>query len=175
MRLLRTVRQNPIAILYLAVIGMITWVAVDLAEPGKPRKEAAVPQLAEVEAGPSLVFPAVVAALDRPLIRKLPPPPHALLADLLPKLRPGMSRAEVEILIGAPASDRVTAVDDRLTYRTAYELAETETPMTIRPIRPGARVPAPTLAADPALVALEFDASRPGHPLLEILFLDPLF
>ena len=97
---------------------------------------------------------------------------------MLPKLKPGMTRIEVEQLLGPPAADQlqpVTQTNGSPTYCTAYELIDSEIPMTIRPIQPKtARIPDRS-AETKTHVTLEYDASKPGHPLIEVHYPDPLF
>ena len=169
MRVLRRIRNHPVAVLCVAAAGLGAWVAADLLglrdTPRNPPPLRALPKppvalLAEREAP----APPAVAA------RGLPVP-----VEVLPRLKPGMTRVEVEGLLGSP--DRVCPVsadDGRLTYRTAYELADPELPMTIRPILIRPRL-APRPGDPKSLVALEYDASRPGHPLVEVFYPDPLF
>ena len=167
MRVLDRIRRNPAAVLSVVVATILGWVASGLLNP-PPVPPPPGPKLA--------LRPLPVPVLDGlegavPIDGERPVPVEAL-----PKLRPGMTRAEVEKVLGPPGPGGlhpVTVSEGRLTYRTAYELAEPDLPATVRLIvRP--RVPArPT---DPkSQVALEFDASKPGHPLVEVLYLDPLF
>jgi hypothetical protein len=98
-----------------------------------------------------------------------------VIARVLHKLKPGMTRTEVEGLVGRPAPHDVhpaTVADGRVTYRACYE-ADLEPPSTVRPIRPTRPVVA--RPADRTLVTLEFDATKPGHPLIEVHYPDPLF
>jgi hypothetical protein len=90
-----------------------------------------------------------------------------------------MKRVEVESFLGPPTPDRIQPVtmhDGRMTYSTAYELALSDIgpPMTIRPIRPQPRIATGANAAR-SLIAFVFDAAEPGHPLVDILYPDPLF
>lgn len=168
MSIFRTLQQNPTTLLSLAVLAMIAWVSVDLARPPKSGVKKA-------DGLDDVVLAAPILGIQSPPI-PAGESNAGVLAASLQKLRPGMTRLEVERLLGIPAGDRVepvTSSDGRLTYRTAYELAESS-PMTIRPIRPLPRVIGAQEHSAP-LVALEFDASRPGHPLVDILYLDPLF
>ena len=51
-----------------------------------------------------------------------------------------MTRVEVETLLGPPGADDVSPVftaDGRTTYRMAYELADPDTPPTVRPLTAG--------------------------------------
>jgi hypothetical protein len=169
MRVLDTIRRNPAAVLSVVTAAVLGWVAAGLLNPPSP---PVYPPLA------SPPTPVAAAPIEAPPPPELPGLRNArsVAVEVLPKLRPGMTRVEVEGMLGPPTADDlhpVTLAEGRLTYRTAYELAEPDLPATIRPIvRP--RVPArPT---DPkSQVALEFDASKPGHPLVEVLYLDPLF
>jgi hypothetical protein len=181
MRLSRAIRENPFVILCAALVALLGWVATDLARQ-KPSKEARVPlDLSLPPSAPPLdsnlsfapVRPGLAA--DEPITAMA----SRITVAMLPKLKAGMTRTQVESLIGAPTADQVQPVSNsggRVTYRTAYAIDDLGTPMTIRPIQPRAR-PRPALpSADTALVvALEFDASLPGHPLVEIVFPDPLF
>jgi hypothetical protein len=100
-------------------------------------------------------------------------------AQVLPKLKPGMTRAEVEVLVGLPAPDDIhpaTVSEGRVIYHMSYE-ADLEPTTTVRPIRPYKPMP---MGRDPppnprTFVVLEFDATKPGHPLLGIYYPDPLF
>jgi hypothetical protein len=159
MRLLEPVRQYPVALLAVVALAFVSWVWWD-ALPNRPEP---VPH-----ADLSLQPVAVMTALTD---TDAPPP----LVRVLPLLKPGMSRAEVERLVGAPTGDihPASVTGDRVTYHTAYE-ADFGAPPTVRPIRP-----MPKLPADPnvprAIVTLEFDATRPGHPLVNVHYPDPLF
>ncbi|MBP3958635.1 hypothetical protein J8F10_25590 [Gemmata sp. G18] len=85
-----------------------------------------------------------------------------------------MTRTEVEGLVGAPVPSDIhpaTITGGKVTYHTAYE-ADLEPPATVRPIRHTKVIgPAPART----LVTLEFDATQPGHPLVEVHYPDPLF
>jgi hypothetical protein len=189
---LEPIRKNPVATLCVLVAGILGWVASglmhnpepvanrpeppDLPPPVLPDKKLLIAKrMAEAAA---LTGTAVVS--DEPNAGVLPLPYRTIPSELLPRLKPGMSRVAIENLIGPPtaaALEPAAIVAGRLTYRTAYELADFETPATIRPIRH--LPPIPPRAHEPpeakSLVALEFDASKPGHPLIEIHYLDPLF
>jgi hypothetical protein len=171
MRLLRAIRENPRTVLGVAVAVLISWIVADLSKakgPLPPPNSAL--RGAEL---PELVQPIPAQALM--------PTAHGTLAvsvAVLPKLRPGMTRVEVEDLLGPPTADRVepvTIANGRMRYRTTYELDDLDPPMTIRPIQFGARILPPPPRHPRSLVALEFDASQPGHPLVEVLYPDPLF
>jgi hypothetical protein len=178
MRVLRHIRDNPILVLTVAVVGLITWVAADLLIPPSPKEVSILPDSLQFSPPPRLLpgpgamadAPEGIALAQMTAQRNLP-----VQAAVLPKLKAGMTRLEVEEILGPPIPDRiqpVTASEGRLTYLTAYELADPGPPMTVRPITPSSRRPASTPLS---YLALEYDASRPGHPLLEVLYPDPLF
>lgn len=104
--------------------------------------------------------------------RFLPPNPAGLSLDVLPMLQPGMSRAEVEDVVGLPPSVGVDPIDlagGRATYRTAY-------PIDLTPGGGGGRAPRPPAGVGPqGFVAFEFDATLPGHPLVNVHYPDPLY
>jgi hypothetical protein len=121
----------------------------------------------------------------------LPKPPVAVMADMgnpdvataspglatgIPKLKPGMTRREVEGLLGPPPAEHVQPVvvrEGRLTYHTAYQLTEPDIPATIQVIPWLGR---PSTTPRPGfLLTLEYDATRAGHPLLGIGYVDPMF
>jgi hypothetical protein len=182
MRVLGRIRDNPIVLLAVAVIALVAWVAVDLMTSA-PKKRVGDQAASDDEVPPLVISGHTLRVPPAPIpddegvglgvgLTDAPSIPLAV----LPKLKPGMSRAQVETLVGLPAPERihpVTASDGRLTYRTAYDLAGADLPMTVRPIRPQPRIPQPVQPQ--ALVALEYDASQPGHPLVEVLYSDPLF
>lgn len=174
MRPFSTIQKNPVPVLCAVVAGVVGW-ALSAAVNAPP----AEPELVVPPGGPPAVVQAQVMVLD------VPPSEYRLVSgEVLPKLKPGMTRVEIEDLLGPPTSNSlqpVVAADGRLTYHTAYELADPDPLMTVRPIRAGGRrLPTPPVAdpgppAPPALLALEFDASKPGHPLIGVVYLDPLF
>jgi hypothetical protein len=171
MRLFRFARRHPLALLGAIAIAFVTWIWWD-ALPNRP----GAPPEAETH-------------VPNPGLRMLPQPTDLLVVSDLPlpadtapklaKLKPGMSRAEVERLVGPPAAHDVspaTIADGRVTYHTAYD-ADFGPPRTVRPIHPNPRPPF-AREAEPAgrmRVTLEFDATKPGHPLVGIHYPDPLF
>jgi hypothetical protein len=163
MRILDILRKNPVAALLIFVAGVGGWLAAGLRNPTPP------------ELGPRHPLPPIVdyaAALDLPVAER-----HVMSMSNLPRLKLGMTRVEVEGVIGPPAADSlhpITVTDGRATYQTAYDLGEPDLPPTVRPIKARPRV-LPRPLSPQALVALVYDASKPGHPLLEIRYLDPLF
>jgi hypothetical protein len=168
MRILHTLRRNPVAALLIVVAGIGGWLAAGL------RKTPTPPQLTQ-QLTPRPPLPPIgeyLAGLNHPVTER-----HIASMSNLPKLKLGMTRVEVEDVIGPPAADSlrpITVTDGRATYQTAYDLAEPDLPSTVRPIKARPRI-LPRPATSQALVALVFDASKPGHPLLEIRYLDPLF
>jgi hypothetical protein len=166
MRILDTIRRNPVALLAAAVAGIGGLVVAELLAPPPPLTERPL-----LGSGPQ------AAVTESPLPPLgVSPPPFAI----LPKLRPGMPRVEVEELLGHPTADAVqpvTLTDGQLRYRAAYDLGDPDPPATVRPIK---RLPTKILPPAPGessgiRVALEYDASKPGHPLVDILYPDPLF
>lgn len=166
MRFFRLVRQYPLALLGVIAVAFVAWIWWDLI----PKRDTHLIVYQE--------------AIDPSTIRrKLPLPitdPIAVpdTANGLAKLKPGMTRAEVEKLVGAPDPEHVypaTISAGRVTYHATYEADLGPIP-TIRPIRPSRVTPVrePDVAGR-TLVTLEFDATKPGHPLLGVYYPDPLF
>jgi len=174
MRPLRFIRRHPIALLGAFVLAFGVWLWRDSLPDGQPQAQ-----------DPGDVH---LMAVQAPPIRKLPLPPGVEdpekakpapqgTAEALTKLKPGMTRSEVEGLVGAPSPDRilpVTVADGRVTYQTAYE-ADFGPAATVRPITPRPHGPRAAPARERTLVTLEYDATKPGHPLLGIHSPDPLF
>ena len=174
MRVLRKIRENPVFVLFIALSALITWVAIDLIKPPAPREAVMAPGQNEAD----VTQQRYSAMTDEGPTQGVVPGNPAVSVSLLPRLRPGMTRVEVEGLLGPPTADRVqpvTLADGRLRYRTTYELDDLGAPMTVRPIRPRRPLPLPPSTEPRSQIALEFDASQPGHPLVEILYPDPLF
>jgi hypothetical protein len=75
----------------------------------------------------------------------------------------------VEDVVGLPNSAQVQPVGDssgRTTYHTAYPISS----------EGGGGAPRPPVGLGPlCFVAFEFDATLPGHPLVNVLYPDPLF
>jgi hypothetical protein len=162
MQMLSALRKNPVPTLLVVVAGIVGWVAAGLFTPQQqPVQPLDLPDL-------GLAMP-TFARFD-------PTEPRPVSPEALPKLKPGMKRVEVEGVIGLPSANAlqpVTVVGGRMTYQAAYELAEPD-PATVRPIQHhGRMIPRPPITK--SHFALEYDASKPGHPLLAILYLDPLF
>jgi hypothetical protein len=151
MRATALLRDHPVLLLGVAVVGLVVWVAADA--PAPPAAPPGDPPGSVPPGDWALSGPPPDGVLPSPVRGRYPNEPGAVNALLLDRLFPGMTRREVEDLLGVPPADRVAAVArDRLTYRTTYPIA-----------RPPAADGPP-----PGLVALEFDASRPGHPLLRV-------
>jgi hypothetical protein len=159
MQLPHVLRNNPLVLLGVVVLGLGSWFvadAVGLFQPD-PLEPIPLPQQGPV---------AVQAAA--PPVATDETPPGVVTAEVVPHLQPGMSRASVEEIIGVPPADLVhpvAEVEGRFTYRATY-LANLDPPEpnTVRPVagRPVIR-PIPK-----SLISLEFDASAPGHPLLRV-------
>lgn len=171
MRLFRFTRQHPIALLgavAIAFVGWVWWDALSAIRSPNPTVQVTGPPRKPMPTAPDEAIEIITPTHD-----------STDAVRVLAKLKPGMTRAEVEKLVGAPAPDLVSAAtitDGRVTYHTAYE-ADLGPPATVRPIRPTRPLPA-VRDPDPTgrtLITLEFDATKPGHPLLSIHYPDPLF
>jgi hypothetical protein len=179
MRILRVIQEHPVTLLSVMVGGLIVWVGADLLTSGPRRPQP------RAQAPPTVVLDP--AAID-PRVAPGPRPTAAIAADTpepvrhpsvsaaqIPKLKPGMTRVEVEGILGPPPPEYVQPVvvsEGRLSYRTAYEVIDPDRPGTIRPI-PSHRTPADPKPTGTPLVTLEYDATRTGHPLVEVRYLDP--
>jgi hypothetical protein len=182
MNLLHRIRENPVLVLCVALTALIAWLAIDLVKAPPAKKPTAEP-LATVDGYPPAPKPRIPApALDgiQPVALPDPPGNRVVSSLVLPHVKPGMKRVEVENYLGPPTADHIQPVRDdngRLTYSTTYELGDIDPPMTIRPIQPRRTLPRPAPQAGSAgsVIAFVFDASQPGHPLVDILYPDPLF
>lgn len=169
MRPLSFVRRNPLLVLGAFVVAFAVWVLSDSTGPRESVAPAA-PVDVPGDVQRQRFIPLPVEDGGEP-VRVTPQGT----AQALPKLKPGMTRTEVEGLVGAPVAGNIypaTVHDGRVTYHTQYE-ADLAPPATVRPI--GRTRPLPQPAAPRALVTLEFDATKPGHPLVGIHYPDPLF
>lgn len=174
MRLIRSVYRNPVAVFGLFVLAFGGWVLVDSFRKPEPKFVEVNPydyQLIGIEAPPLNGLP------PRPEEKPCAPPQAT--AEAIRKLKPGMTRTEVEVLVGAPAANDIhpaSVNDGRVTYHTTYETdQDLDPPATVRPIhtpRPAAKDPNPR---GKAIVKLEFDATKPGHPLVSVQFPVPMF
>jgi hypothetical protein len=159
MTLLNVLRNHPVALAGVLLAAFAAWVAADSA--GRPAP------VSDLQAPP----------VDTPRVVELQPPspddfritlaprPGVVTADLITRLHPGMARAAVEELIGHPPAalvHPVAVVDGRFIYRASY-LANLESGFD-RNASPAAR----------SLIAIEFDAGSPGHPLLKVHIPDPM-
>jgi hypothetical protein len=163
---MRFLRNNPLILLAVAAVGFGAWVLSDLLGTREP-----------LSTDPPNVT--AVQLIEPPT----PPPadwhgPGVVTPDMVPQLKPGMSRSEVEALIGPPPAQMVSPVtetDGRLTYRASYlaNLDVASAPATPPPLSRRQMPPPP--AVPKSLIALEFDASKPGHPLVRVHYPDPLF
>jgi hypothetical protein len=100
---------------------------------------------------------------------------HAL--EEISKLKPGMSRAEVESVIGPPLANGVqpvTQTDGRLTYWGSYTLLRPDPAAPDHSDAGPKKAPEKNMASKPQ-ISIQYDASKPGHPLLDIRYQDPLF
>lgn len=166
MRPLRFLRRNPLLVLAAFAAAFAFWVWQD-STTDPPVVETTAP----LRAVPQMM---TAALIDGEVFNPVP----QSTAHALPRLRPGMTRTEVEGLVGPAAADDISpavVAGGRVTYHMAYE-ADLGPPSTVRPVKPPrARA---TLTAEPAnrtLVTLEFDATKPGHPLVGVHYPDPLF
>jgi hypothetical protein len=181
MKLLRFLGRHPIAVFGVVAVAFLGWVWRDAylgPQPAKvPGKEIAL------IGPPTTDMPDIGIPPRRPLpprpIPQLPPDQRGAPTnfEVLQQLKPGMTRAQVEEIVGAPAANDihpVTIADGKATYHTTYE-ADLGAPPTVRPIE--TIKPIPKAHPGPARnkVTLEFDATQPGHPLLGIYYPDPLF
>lgn len=175
MRVFRVLRRHPLAVLGALALGFVAWLWRDAFGPGGWREPEVVNFV--IVSGPPQLPPPPLGPVQ-PLEAARPDPRGT--AQVLSKLKPGMTRAEVEGLVGTPAPDHIhpaTAADGQVTYSTSYE-ADLGPAPTVRPIR--THRPAPAAATEPKslrlwVVTLQFDATKPGHPLVGIFYPDPLF
>ena len=177
MRPLKTIQENPITVLSVAVLALIGWVAVDLAKTG-PKKQTAELSAPgdEVEFQERFAESAIVIEEDTPV--SLMPENAVVSSTVLPRVKAGMKRVEVERFLGPPTPDQIHPVainNGHMTYSTAYELDDIGPPMTIRPINSRMRKFPQPPRQPRSLIAFVFDATVPGHPLVDILYADPLF
>ena len=166
MRSLRFLHQRPVVLFAVAVCAFAVWIGREALD-GDPPPPAASPETAG----------------RTPTVRFIPPPvtveeaKPAPLTQILPKLKPGMKRTEVEAIVGAPDPADIrpaTVTDGRVTYHTAYD-ADLGPPATVRPVTQATRIPAPLPVREGPrrLVTLEYDATQPGHPLVGIHYPAP--
>lgn len=158
--------RHPVGVLGVFVSAFVVWVLCDaVATPSPPALGA---ELSVVKPLPVQTEPA------------LPPPPEKFkpspreMAQLVTKLKPGMTRAEVEGLVGEAAPGDIQPAiigGSQTTYTMSYEAALTSEPDAVDS-------PTVTHESQPktrTLVKLEFDATKPGHLLVGIRFEEPRF
>ncbi|MDB5307410.1 MAG: hypothetical protein JWO38_1612 [Gemmataceae bacterium] len=163
----RWIQNHPLILLAVAVVGFGSWLIYStVSETGSN------PHIKTEDSPPhrALTRTLPMPTADGP--GHTPPPlrPGVVTAEMVHRLQPGMTRVDVEELIGPPPAAMVlpvSTVDGRLTYRANYlaNLGPIPTPP------PGAVPPAPVPRS---MISLEFDASRPGHPLLKVHLPDPM-
>lgn len=166
MKALQFVRNHPI-VLGSVLAGLFAcWVAFE--DTGAPQNftplPTGLPQQSSVS-GPR-VLPEDPTGTSR---SRDPFRPGVVTAELITRLHPGMTRVDVEELIGLPPAglvQPVSSADGKLTYRASY-LANLDSLRESQPQNPGNPVPR-------SIIAIEFDASRPGHPLVKIHIPDPM-
>ncbi len=177
MQMLRYLRRHPLLVLGAIAVAFVGWLWRDaVTESLRGPLEPEVAHFEIVGVPPDHQRPTLTLDTDE---RPQPNPNEK--AQSLFRLKPGMTRAEVEGLVGAPTADHihpVTVLDGQVTYSTSYE-ADLGPAPTVRPIRPHHRLPIPAAqprqATGPTVVTLQFDATKPGHPLMGIFYPDPLF
>lgn len=174
------VRRYPLVVVVAVGVASAAWMVSDVFRPypGPAFYDPRMPTNQAPSGEPLDVPPPTLALKPRPGSPEAEKRSLVVRADLLPKLKPGMTRAEVEGLVGAPAPEDVqpaVVAGERVTYQTSYEF-DLGPAATIRPIdtpRLPRERPA-TLHAARGRVTLEFDATKPGHPLVEIRCTEPL-
>jgi hypothetical protein len=163
MALVQWIRNHPLALAGVLVAAFGVWLAADATREETPQPPFQPPEVFTT----SRALPAdpTKTQRTRDLLR-----PGVVTADLIPRLHPGMARVEVEELIGPPPAglvQPVANVDGKLIYRASYFAN-----LDAKPDAPsGSATPAPTPRS---VIAIEFDASRPGHPLLKVHLPDPM-
>ena len=177
MGLLNSIKKNPVWVLCFAVLLLIGWVAVDLAKTDTKKPSAGLSSPSNELPVPGRTVEAAILGDDVPVV--LPPGNSVVSSTVLPQLKPGMKRVEVERVLGPPTPDQihpVTLNNGRMTYSTAYEFDDLGPPMTIRPITSRLlTLPPPPARPARSHIAFVFDATATGHPLIAIQFSDPLF
>lgn len=162
MNLLTAIRNHPLSLAAGLLLAFGGWVAFDAAgrsrAPDEPLNAPPVNVPSAMALKPPHLDDTVQIAPARDPFR-----PGVVTADLIPRLQPGMARAAVEELIGVPPAalvHPVSIVDGKFIYRASY-LANLES---------GADQFSPVPRS---IIAIEFDAGSPGHPLLKVLT-DPM-
>jgi hypothetical protein len=140
--------RHPVGVMCVLMFAFIAWVWHDAVTPRVAALER--PEVLPVQLEASLAPP--------PEVQFQPTPPE--IAQAIPKLRTGLTRAEVEGIIGTPAPTNIHPAivsATRGTYFMCYEV-ELEPDAAELPAQPKPRT----------LVTLEFDAHKHGHPLRAI-------
>ena len=159
MRLLQFVRRHPIALFGVFAIAFVVWLWRDTLPSYDTGPDSSEPQVSYPRALPTPI--AVLNQEDEADGNEKVKPTPQDTAQVLSKLKPGMTRAQVEELVGVPAVGDIhpaTIADGKVTYHTTYEADFGPAP-TVRPTR----IVRPQPGRDPAsrtLVALEFDATK---------------
>src|SRR5690349_13718788 len=121
MRLLHFVRRHPIALLGLFAVAFAVWVCRDfLPTDPPPRTPPADLSSVKIDApDPDWTAPPRRIPMPPGIEDQLKAKPGT--AQALSKLKPGMTRVEVEGLVGTPAPNDIlpaTVADGRVTYQT---------------------------------------------------------
>lgn len=175
--MLKFIKENPVSVLAVGLLALVIWIAADLATVAKPKRQT-VESFAPANELPLPGSPSDVVVADGREGGPTLSVRNAIPTDVLPHVKPGMNRHEVEGFLGRPAPGQIqpiSSVNGRMTYSTAYEFDDMGAPMTIRPIKAHPRSPAESPPSARLTIAFVFDAARPGHPLIDIIFPDPLF
>jgi hypothetical protein len=169
MRPLRFLRDNPLIFIGVASAAFAAWVLSDFSNP----KSAQHSQSGDVQVTMMPIESPLLVQQDRSQ------GPSIVTSEHVPQLKPGMTRTEVEAIIGFPPADLVSPVsevDGRMTYTAAYLANLDPGPAPIRgPIPATRRMPPPPNNIARSMIALEFDASKPGHPLMNVHISFPKF
>jgi hypothetical protein len=176
--MLRFIRDNPVAVLGAGFLALVIWVAADLATAPGPKLQTSE-SLAPAGELPLPGAPTDVVVTDgRQNERRTLSVRTTVPTEVLPHVKPGMNRHEVEGFLGRPDPDQIqpiTSTNGRMTYSMAYEFDDLGPLMTIRPIQPRPRMHVEPSPGGRLTIAFVFDAARPGHPLIDIIYPDPLF
>lgn len=155
------IRNHPLILGGVLVAGFATWLAID-SLPSQP--------------GPVKPFTGQLTTVGTISTQGLPDDPGLMAhrpgvvtTAQIARLHPGMPRVDVEELIGLPPAglvQPVAAAEGKLTYRASY-LANLD---SMQESQPGSGNP----VIPRSIIAIEFDASRPGHPLVKVHLPDPM-
>jgi hypothetical protein len=172
--MLKFIRENPVVLLGGGLVALVIWVAADLVNAPRPKGRTAE-SLAPADELPLPGAPTDFLVADS---RQTFSVRTTVPTEVLPHVKRGMNRHEVEGFLGRPAPGQIQPIisdNGRMTYSTAYEFDDMGPPMTIRPIQPRPRTHAEPPPGGRLTIAFVFDAARPGHPLIDIIYPDPLF